>query len=404
VSILLLVTGVPTTALAGNDVDSSTVTYDANDGNSFPEFTTDADEATENEAEEQEPTQIVQQQTTVAGLPSKIKEKSRGTIILSVTVAPANGRSAYLQMYKSGNWVTKRTVSLANTDEATFSLIFTNDWWTVSSSEWRVMLPETETGTSYTSSTIVVTTTRYYQNPAKYVQIQDDIKLIGGNYKLKIGYMGLKVRKVNRYFHTGNKHWPRYTTTTARMIKQFQKKKKLKVTGVVDKITWLKMGFSSKSWNELGAYVSRTLVNPSSTKSEHIEAMISRAYDYLGSDYVVGASGTPAQGADCSGLVMQAMYAAGVSLDPIGSVRHSKRGYEYESRNMWASKKLKTIPYSKKKRGDLIFYKGRGGAVVHVAIYLGNGKVIESWPNKVVIWPIKNSQRNNIKGVKRVFN
>jgi cell wall-associated NlpC family hydrolase len=187
-------------------------------------------------------------------------------------------------------------------------------------------------------------------------------------------------------------------------VKNFQKKKKLKVTGIVDKKTWLKMGFSEKSWNNLGAYASPIRVNPSSTKKDHIEAMISRAYDYLGSDYVVGASGTPAQGADCSGIVMQAMYAAGVSLDPIGAVRHSKRGYEYESRNMWASKKLKTVPYSSRKRGDLIFYQGRGGAVIHVAIYLGNGKVIESWPNKVVIWPIKNSHRSNIKGVKRVFN
>lgn len=164
------------------------------------------------------------------------------------------------------------------------------------------------------------------------------------------------------------------------------------------------MGFSETSWSRPGAYVSPIQVNPSSTKKEHIEAMIRTAKKYLGSDYVVGASGKPSQGADCSGLVMQGLYAAGVDPYPVSCVRHSKAGYEYESRNLWTNKKFKSIPYTKKQRGDLIFYKGRGGAIIHVAIYLGNGKVIESWPNKVVIWPIKNSHRSMVAGVKRVFN
>ena len=164
------------------------------------------------------------------------------------------------------------------------------------------------------------------------------------------------------------------------------------------------MGFSESSWYNLGAYVSPIIVDPSSTKKDHIDAMISTAKKYLGSNYVVGASGKPRQGADCSGLIMQALYASGIDPYPVSCVRHSKPGYEFESRNIWKNKKLKTASYTKKKRGDLIFYQGPSGAINHIAIYLGGGKVIESWPNKVVIQPIKNGRRSRIKGVKRVFN
>ena len=348
---------------------------------------------------------VVKAATSVSGLKKSLKKKSRSSLSDQITVSPAYGRTVKLQMKKSGHWVTKKTFTLSNTKSSSLKITYPKDWWKVTSSSWRVVIPESSKGKSWTSSTITIKTQRYYQNPSKYVQIKDKITLRdSGGYNLRTGYMGLKVLKVNRYFKIGNKYWPRYTSQTKSRVKAFQRKKKLKVTGVVNKATWLKMGFSESSWYNLGAYVSPIKVNPSSTKKQHIEAMIARAKDYLGSDYVVGASGKPSQGADCSGLVMQALYAAGVDPYPVSSVRHSKPGYEYESRNLWKSKKFKSVPYTKKKRGDLIFYKGRGGAIIHIAIYLGNGKVIESWPNKVVIWPIKNSHRSRIAGVKRVFN
>jgi len=343
--------------------------------------------------------------TSVSGLNRSITKKARATISDKITVSPAYGRTVKLQMKVSGKWVTKKTFTLKNTKSSTLTIKYTNDWWKVTSSSWRIVIPASNAGKSYTSKTITVKTKRYYQNPSKYVQIKDKITLKdSGGYTLKLGYMGLKVRKVNSYFGIGNKYWPRYTSTTKAKVKAFQKKHGLKATGNVNKATWLKMGFSESSWYNLGAYVTPIKVNPSSTKKQHIEAMISTAKSYLGSNYVVGASGTPSQGADCSGLVMQALYSAGVDPYPVSCVRHSKAGYEYESRNLWQNKKFKTVSYSKKKRGDLIFYKGSSGSVNHVAIYLGNGKVIESWPNKVVIASVKNSKHSRIAGVKRVFN
>ena len=70
---------------------------------------------------------------------------------------------------------------------------------------------------------------------------------------------------------------------------------------------------------------------------------------------------------------------------------------------MWSSPLFKHVSYGERQRGDLIFYQNSRGNVIHVAIYLGNDMVIESWPNEVVIWPIKNSQRSNVKGVVRPF-
>lgn len=342
--------------------------------------------------------------TAVSGICKSYTRKSRGTIYDKVTVTNPYGRTLRLQRYTGKSWVTEKTYKLGTGKTAAVKVIYSNDWWKVPTSKWRMVLLENSKAGAYTGPAATVHTKRYYQNPSRYIQIQDKIKLKrSGGYTLSTGFMGFKVRKVNRYFHMGNSNWPRYTSSTKSRVRSFQARHGLKATGRVDKATWLKMGFSEWSWYNLGAYVHPSKVNPSSTKSQHIEAMISTAKEYLGSPYVVGGSGTASQGADCSGLVMQALYGAGVSPEPISAVRHSHPGYEYESRNMFSYSKFKAVPYSSKKRGDLIFYKGSSGAVNHVAIYLGGGKVIESWPNRIVIAGVYAFSHNRIAGVRRVF-
>lgn len=252
---------------------------------------------------------------------------------------------------------------------------------------------------------------RLYQNPPQYYQIQDSIVLAGGGYNLSIGYEGLKTARVVGFFggnYTGM-GGAYYSQSLANKVRTFQQNNGLPVTGVVDLATWRAMGYSEYDWYNLGAYVSPILVNRNSTRSDHIEAMISTARTYLGTKYVIGASGAPGTGVDCSGLVMQALYGAGIDCSPINPVRHAHPGYEYESANMWASPKFKHVDYSERQRGDLIFYQNASGSVNHVAIYLGNNQVVESWPNAgpdgagVVIRPITNSSRSNIKGVARPF-
>lgn len=249
---------------------------------------------------------------------------------------------------------------------------------------------------------------RKYQNPAQYYQIKNSISLSGGGYNLSYGYEGIKVRKVIQRLGLGNgvgMGGAFYGNNVVNAVKNFQRTHGLSQTGTVDLLTWLNMGFSQTEWESWGAYVSPVRVNESSTRNQHIEAMISRAYDYLGNDYVIGASGAPGLGIDCSGLVMQALYAAGLDTSPINPVSHAQPGHEYESRNMWASSKFMHVPYGQRQRGDLIFYQNSNGTVIHVAIYLGNNQVIEAWPNKVVVAPVRygSGSRANIKGVARPF-
>ena len=82
------------------------------------------------------------------------------------------------------------------------------------------------------------------------------------------------------------------------------------------------------------------------------------AFKQIGDRYVFGADGMIYW--DCSGLTMRAYQTAGVSL-PHSSAAQSRMG--------------KSIPFSQKKPGDLMFF---GRPVSHVGIYLGGGKMVHA--------------------------
>ncbi|MBQ3292087.1 MAG: C40 family peptidase [Mogibacterium sp.] len=124
-------------------------------------------------------------------------------------------------------------------------------------------------------------------------------------------------------------------------------------------------------------YVSKILVNSTSTKSDHIEALITTANKYKGDKYINGNSGAPGKGIDASGLVIQSCYGAGVDLWPISP---ATRPSNCVPKLMDA--KLKTIKYTRDHvnmtRGDLIFFQTSKNIYGHVAIYLGYGKIIHA--------------------------
>lgn len=82
------------------------------------------------------------------------------------------------------------------------------------------------------------------------------------------------------------------------------------------------------------------------------------ALKQIGDRYVFGADGMTYW--DCSGLTMRAYQAAGVNL-PHSSAAQSRMG--------------KSIPFSQKKPGDLVFF---GSPVSHVGIYIGGGKMVHA--------------------------
>lgn len=160
------------------------------------------------------------------------------------------------------------------------------------------------------------------------------------------------------------------------------------------------------STHGLKYYTSPVLTDASCTKKDHIEAMIKTAYKYKGDRYVVCQSDRPGKGLDCSGLVMQACYGAGVDLWPSNPARHKKPKYEYESRYIAKMSSLKTVSYSKRKRGDLIFFANSAGTVIHVAIYLGNDRIIHSTSvgMRVIVSGMGGGAYGIPCKVKRIFN
>jgi cell wall-associated NlpC family hydrolase len=82
------------------------------------------------------------------------------------------------------------------------------------------------------------------------------------------------------------------------------------------------------------------------------------AFKQIGDRYIFGADGMKYW--DCSGLTMRAYQSAGVNL-PHSSAAQSRMG--------------KSIPFSKKQPGDLLFF---GSPVSHVGIYIGGGKMVHA--------------------------
>lgn len=113
----------------------------------------------------------------------------------------------------------------------------------------------------------------------------------------------------------------------------------------------------------------QAVIAPSNTSQ--IETVIARAESAIGTPYVwgggdangptTGVNGGNVAGFDCSGLVLYAFAAAGISLPHY-------TGYQYQHGTQ--------VPTSEAKRGDLLFW-GPGGNQ-HVAIYLGDGMMIEA--------------------------
>ena len=108
--------------------------------------------------------------------------------------------------------------------------------------------------------------------------------------------------------------------------------------------------------------------------------MVSYAKKFLGNRYVYGGTSLT-KGTDCSGFTMRI---------------YQKFGYKIPRTSRSQAKASKKISSSKKQMGDLIFY-GSGSRVSHVAMYIGNGKVIHASNRKDGIKISKWNYRRYIK-------
>ncbi|KRL12563.1 SLAP domain-containing protein [Schleiferilactobacillus perolens] len=350
-----------------------------------------------------------------------------GSVWIATYTATANGQTWYQigdNQWVSANDVGELSHSAAHKNSFTVTLVQDMPLWTgfqykfsgrwlAKGSKWKV----TATGSSSNGAQWYqiganqwinaggAQRQAVYQNPGQYWQISNTQILPQGKvgYNLRLGSEGIKTW-LTLWWLGMDRSYANLNQTAVNKIMYYQRRWGLPVTGQVDVKFWTNMGFKRDDFYTIDGYVSPLKTNENSTRSDHIEAMISTAYQYLGKPYIVGASTSPAYGTDCSGLVMQALYSSGINPLPSSSIRHAQPGYEWESRNLWANPLLKKVSYGERQRGDLIFYRDpSSGLIWHVAIYLGNNMVIESWPPKIMVQPVTNWQRSWIAGVGRPF-
>jgi len=102
--------------------------------------------------------------------------------------------------------------------------------------------------------------------------------------------------------------------------------------------------------------------DPGPAPSSKVEKAIAFAEAQLGEPYAWGGAG-PSKW-DCSGLTMRAWEAAGVSLSHYAPTQF---------------KQTTKVSVSKIRRGDLLYWSnGSVNSIYHVALYLGNGKMIHA--------------------------
>lgn len=124
-------------------------------------------------------------------------------------------------------------------------------------------------------------------------------------------------------------------------------------------------------------------VNTASKSIARRVKIITFAKTLVGNPYRYGGTSLT-KGTDCSGFTM------GI---------YKKFGYKIPRTSREQAKVGKTVAFSKMQAGDLIFYRHGGRNVNHVAMYIGNGKVVHASTRKT---GIKISKYNYSKPYKAV--
>ena len=126
-------------------------------------------------------------------------------------------------------------------------------------------------------------------------------------------------------------------------------------------------------------YVTPSRIAIDATRDDCVNAFIQRAYEYVGTRYIEPYSTAPGGAVDCSGFVLQCLYATGMDMGIYNPYNHRWLAWQtYNSMNWYNNGTFMSVSVSSMQRGDVIYYRG------HIAIYLGDGHMIDSWPHQGV--------------------
>ena len=116
-------------------------------------------------------------------------------------------------------------------------------------------------------------------------------------------------------------------------------------------------------------------------KADARQNVVAYALQFVGGKYRAGGN-DPHTGADCSGFVKYVMeHAAGISMNRSSSSQ-ATQGHKISSNDM--------------QPGDLIFF-GSGSSISHVAMYIGDGKIVHASTERTGIKVSKWNYRTPIK-------
>ena len=212
------------------------------------------------------------------------------------------------------------------------------------------------------------------QHPLGYV---DAITPVVGGVTIRSGWNGTRVYLIQK--RLGIERYgsdQTYDAVTRDKVIAFQRSRGLGPDGVVGPVTWAALG---TGWPfDIDAYQVQPQLPIHASAAERTEKLVQYALAQRGSRYTWGGAGPYELGFDCSGLVLQAIYAAGRDPQPIDVIKHAEPTYR-TSAQLYAHAGLQSVPVAQRRRGDLIFYTNSAGRVHHVTIDLGDGTMMEAY-------------------------
>lgn len=213
--------------------------------------------------------------------------------------------------------------------------------------------------------------------PAEPLAPVTRITPVTGCTLLTRGTTGVKVKLVQRRLGFAESRWEQVDDAFLRAVRRFQDAHGLDPDGVVGPATWRAMGFRTP-FCEPDRYQMTPALPLTATSAERVEVMIRHARKRLGKEYVWGGTGAMGVGYDCSGLVLQSLYRAGLDPQPVDVLKHLRADYR-TTRELFGHPGLRHVPLAQVRRGDLVFWRSTAtGKINHVAIALGDGRTVEA--------------------------